>query len=91
MKYRYCKTKSSLVVFTAFLLMLLAGISAAEDSEVATPAYLYTLFDLEMLAPAEEILENSQPDEFIYFKAYKALKDCNQNFSIDLFIPHKVY
>lgn len=63
----------------------------SEDSEVATPAYLYTLFDLEMLAPAVEILENSQPDEFIYFKAYKALKDCNQNFSIDLFIPHKVY
>lgn len=63
----------------------------SEGSEVATPAYLYTLFDLEMLAPAVEILENSQPDEFIYFKAYKALKDCNQNFSIDLFIPHKVY
>ncbi len=63
----------------------------SENSEVATPAYLYTLFDLEMLAPAKEILENSQPDEFIHFKAYQALKDCNQNFSIDLFIPHKVY
>jgi len=63
----------------------------SEDCEVATPAYLYTLFDLEMLAPAAEILENSQSDEYVYFKAYKALKDCNQNFSIDLFIPHKVY
>ena len=63
----------------------------SENSDIATPAYLYTLFDLEMLAPAKEILENSQPDEFIHFKAYKALKDCNQNFSIDLFIPHKVY
>lgn len=63
----------------------------SENSEVATPAYLYTLFDLEMLAPAKDILENSQPDEFIHFKAYQALRDCNQNFSIDLFIPHKVY
>ncbi len=63
----------------------------SDENELATPAYLYTLFDLEMIAPAVEILENSQPDEFIYFKAYKALKDCNQNFSIELFIPHKIY
>lgn len=58
----------------------------SENSDVATPAYLYTLFDLEMLAPAKDILENSQPDEFIHFKAYQALRDCNQNYSIDLFI-----
>lgn len=63
----------------------------SEKCETAMPAYLYTLFDLEMIAPAEEILENSQPDEFIYFKAYKALKDCHKNFAIDLFIPHKIY
>ncbi len=63
----------------------------SDDKESAIPAYLYTLFDLEMIAPAEEILENSQPDEFTYFKAYKALKDCHQNFSIELFIPHKIY
>jgi len=63
----------------------------SDDKDVATPAYLYTLFDLEMIAPAEEILENSQPDEFIYFKAYKALKDCHKNFAIDLFIPHKKF
>ena len=60
----------------------------ADENETAVPAYLYTLFDLEMIAPAEEILENSQPDEYVYFKAYKALKDCNKNFSIDLFISH---
>ncbi len=63
----------------------------SDENETATPAYLYTLFDLEMIAPAEEILEISQPDEYIYFKAYKALRDCNKNFSIDLFIPHKTY
>ena len=61
----------------------------SDNNDIAIPAYLYTLFDLEMIAPAEDILENSQPDEFIYFKAYKALKDCNKNFNIDLFLPYK--
>lgn len=59
----------------------------SEKSEAAMPAYLYTLFDLEMLAPANEILDNSQPEEFENFKAYRALKECNKNFKIDLFIP----
>jgi len=63
----------------------------SDENDTATPAYLYTLFDLEMIAPAEDILDNSQPDEFIYFKAYKALKDCHKNFSIDLFIAHKKF
>ena len=63
----------------------------SDYNDIATPAYLYTLFDLEMIAPAEEILENSQPDEYTYFKAYKALKDCHQHFSIELFISHKIY
>lgn len=61
----------------------------SDENDIATPAYLYTLFDLEMIAPAEDILENSQPDEFIYFKAYKALKDCHKHFNIELFIPYK--
>jgi hypothetical protein len=61
----------------------------SDENEIATPAYLYTLFDLEMIAPAEDILESSQPEEFIYFKAYKALKDCHKHFNIDLFIPYK--
>jgi hypothetical protein len=55
-------------------------------NEVAMDAYLYTLFDLEMLSPADEILENSQPDEYMNFKAYRALKGSNQNFDIHLFI-----
>ncbi len=57
------------------------------SKEEATAAYLYTLFDLEMIAPADEILDNSQPDEFLNFKAYRALKECNKHFSIDLFLP----
>ncbi len=63
----------------------------SDENEVVMPAYLYTLFDLEMIAPAEEILENSQSDEYVYFKAYKALKDCHKNYSIELFIPHKIF
>ena len=61
----------------------------SDENDIAVPAYLYTLFDLEMIAPAEDILENSQPDEYIYFKAYKALKDCHKHFNIELFIPYK--
>jgi len=58
----------------------------SEDKDEVTDAYLFTLFDLEMLAPADEILENSQPDEFLKFKSYRALKECNKNFNINLFI-----
>jgi len=39
-----------------------------------------------LLAPADEILENSQDDEYVNFKAYRALKACNKNFNINLFV-----
>ena len=58
----------------------------SEKKEEAMQGYLYTLFDLEMLAPADDILENSQSDEFLNFKSYRALKECNKNFNINLFI-----
>ena len=58
----------------------------SEKDEKAMPAYLYTLFDLEMIDLADEILHNSQPDEYLSCKAYRALKEAKQNFSIDLFI-----
>jgi len=57
-----------------------------DKKEEAMDAYLFTLFDLEMLAPADEVLENAQPDEFQNFRAYRALKECGKNFSIYLFI-----
>jgi hypothetical protein len=57
-----------------------------DEKEEAMDAYLFTLFDLEMLAPADEVLENAQPDEFQNFRAYRALKECGKNFSIYLFI-----
>jgi len=58
----------------------------SDENEEAMDAYLYTLFDLEMLAPVDAILENSQPAEYQNFKAYRSLKACNKNFSIELFV-----
>ncbi|WP_457747427.1 hypothetical protein [Sulfurimonas sp.] len=58
----------------------------SDENEDALDAYLFTLFDLEMLAPADEVLQNAQPDEFTNFRAYRALKECNKNFSIYMFV-----
>ena len=58
----------------------------SDKKEEAMDAYLFTLFDLEMLSPADEILENTQPDEYLNFKAYRALKECNKNYNIKLFV-----
>lgn len=58
----------------------------SSEKEEAMSAYIFTLFDLEMLAPADEILDNSQPEEFLKFKAYRALKECNKHFNINLFV-----
>ena len=58
----------------------------SEKREDAVEAYIFTLFDLEMLSPAYELLENSQNDEYLNFKGYRALKECGKNFNINLFI-----
>ncbi len=67
---------------------LFETISASNDE--AMDAYLFTLFDLEMLAPADAILEISQPHEYQNFKAYRALKEYHQNFNINLFITDRI-
>lgn len=58
----------------------------SNENENIVEAYLFTLFDLEMLAPAKEILDNSQNDEYPYFKAYSSLRECGKHFDINLFI-----
>ena len=58
----------------------------SDEKEEAMDSYLFTLFDLEMLAPADVILEISQPDEYLNFKAYRALRESNQHFNINLFV-----
>jgi len=58
----------------------------SEKSDVFMKAYLFTLFDLEMNSLATDILNNSQPEEYMRFKAYNALKESHKNFNINLFI-----
>jgi len=58
----------------------------SNEGEAAMEAYLFTLFDLEMLSPAKEILDISQPNEYRTFKAYSSLRDCGKHFDINLFI-----
>jgi len=60
--------------------------SLAEENSDIIEAQLYTLFDLEVNDIANEILQNSQESEYVNFKSYRALKDCNKNFSIELFV-----
>ena len=57
-----------------------------EKNDMAMDAYLYTLYDLEMLAPANEILNVASQDEYLNFRAYSALRECGKNFPIDMFI-----
>lgn len=58
----------------------------ANDNDAAMEAYIFTLFDFEMLSQAKEILDNSQSNEFMQLKAYSALRECGKHFSIDLFL-----
>jgi hypothetical protein len=66
--------------------MKLFEILSNENHEDVMDAYLFTLFDLEMIGLADEILQNAHPDEFENFRAYRALKECGKNFSIYLFV-----
>jgi len=58
----------------------------SEENEDAIDAYLYTLFDLEMISLAREVLQNAHSDEYQNFQAYLALKECGKNFNIELFV-----
>jgi len=66
--------------------MKLFEILSNENHEEVMDAYLFTLFDLEMIELADEILQNAHADEFENFRAYRALKECGKNFSIYLFV-----
>jgi hypothetical protein len=57
-----------------------------ENHDDVMDAYLYTLFDLEMLSLADEILQNAQPGEYENYRAYRTLKECGKNYSISLFV-----
>lgn len=57
-----------------------------ENDDKATAAYLYTLFDLEMVSTAEEFLENTEKGEYERFKAFVDLKHANHHYNIELFV-----
>lgn len=59
-------------------------LSSSDDNKME--AYLFTLFDLEMIDPALEILQSSQDNEYVQFKAYSSLRECGKHFDINLFI-----
>ena len=58
----------------------------SEQDEEAQDAFLYTLFDLEMIEQAKEFLETVGKEDMLKFRAYLALKEAGQHFSINLFI-----
>lgn len=56
------------------------------DNSEAGKGYLYTLFELQMLDRAREILQNSEEDEFQEFKTYLFLRDKGQNTDLKLLL-----
>lgn len=57
-----------------------------EIDEKAEEAFVYTLFDLEMIDKAKDELENSEEFEFLRFKAFLELKECGKNYPLELFV-----
>ena len=59
--------------------------SLSEKDDKALDAYLLTLFDLEMIDKAKELLETTTGDEYQLFKAYAELKGCSKHYDIKIF------
>ena len=53
---------------------------------IAADAYLYVLYDLQMIDKIKEILDNSDPDEFVKFKTVIFLRDHGKSIDIDKFL-----
>lgn len=57
----------------------------SDDDEKALDGYLFTLFDLEMIEKAAELLHMTAEEEYPLFKAYADLKGCNKHYDIKRF------
>jgi hypothetical protein len=55
----------------------------AADNAKFTPAYLYVLFDFQMIDQAKDILLNSQPNEYKVYKALLDLRAAGKHYSLD--------
>ncbi len=67
-------------------LMLLFQKLSNEFPHRANEAYLYVLFEFQMMDTAREFLENTANNEFLKFKYMLFLKDSGKNFDTELFV-----
>jgi hypothetical protein len=58
----------------------------SEHNDEAMEGYLYTLYDLQMIDTANEILNNTAHNDFQIFKAYRDLKRANKHYDIAIFL-----
>jgi len=58
----------------------------SESNDDAMEAYFYTLYDLQMIDTANEILNNTSKEDYLIFKAYRDLKRANKHYNIALFL-----
>jgi hypothetical protein len=58
----------------------------SENNDDAMEGYLYTLYDLQMIDTANEILNNTAHTDFQIFKAYRDLKKANKHYDIAIFL-----
>jgi len=59
--------------------------SMSEQCDDVMDAYFYTLYDLQMIDIANELLNNTSHDEYQIFKAYRDLKRSNKHYDIAIF------
>lgn len=58
----------------------------SEHNDEAMEGYLYTLYDLQMIDTANEILNNTAHNDYLIFKAYRDLKKANKHYDIAIFL-----
>lgn len=58
----------------------------SENNDDAMEGYLYTLYDLQMIDTANEILNNTANNDYLIFKAYRDLKKANKHYDIAIFL-----
>lgn len=58
----------------------------SEKNDDAMEGYLFTLYDLQMVDTANEILNNTSKDDYQIFKAYRDLKRANKHYDIAIFL-----
>jgi hypothetical protein len=58
----------------------------SEQNDDAMEGYFYTLYDLQMIDTANEILNNTANNDYLIFKAYRDLKKANKHYDIAIFL-----